>query len=369
MMIAGIIKFLFVLTVMVIVHELGHFIAARKTGVRVETFSIGFGKKLFRRKGKETEFAVSAIPLGGYVTMAGDTLDNYQGKPDEFFAKPASKRFAIVVCGPVMNYLLGILLFWMIFFFGYPVLTTKVGGLVEGKGAQRAGILAGDTITAVENVRVQYWDDMVGAIRSRQDQDSLKITLVRAGQEMTYEVQLVQETLPDALKQKRKVGLIGIRPDFETTVVMKHGFWQSLPLGIGKTWELTTLTYKAFWYIITRKIDARESVTGPVGIWELISRTKTLNEILVLMAVLSISLAIFNLLPVPPLDGGHILFMIIEKLRGKPLDKKTDEIVGRIGWGLFVLLGVAVFVNDLIRLGVVQKAAVLIQKIVGRFIH
>ena len=132
----AILIFILILSLLIIVHELGHFMAARRTGVRVEEFSLGFGPQLWAKKIGDTKYSLSLIPLGGYVKMAGDTLSECKGKSDEYFSKSPGKRFQIIFCGPLLNYILGFLFFWVIFFVGYPTLTTKVGGLIDGYGAK-----------------------------------------------------------------------------------------------------------------------------------------------------------------------------------------------------------------------------------------
>jgi regulator of sigma E protease len=140
--------FIAILSVLIVVHELGHFIAARRVGVRVEKFSLGFGPQLFKKKNKDTEYLISAIPLGGFVKMAGDSLEEYKGKSDEYFYKSPGERFQIIFAGPFLNYVLGFLFFWFIFFTGYPMLTTKVGGLLDDFGAKKAGLQVGDRIVS-----------------------------------------------------------------------------------------------------------------------------------------------------------------------------------------------------------------------------
>src|SRR4030042_1455801 len=142
--------FIFILSILIIVNEFGHFIAAKSAGVRVEKFSLGFGPQLLKKKRDNTEYSLSAIPLGGYVKLAGDNLEEYKGKSFEYLAKTPGERFRIIFFGPLLNYILGFLCLWLIFFVGYPTLTTKVGGLIDGFGAKVAGLEVGDKIIAVD---------------------------------------------------------------------------------------------------------------------------------------------------------------------------------------------------------------------------
>jgi regulator of sigma E protease len=349
--------FIIVLSILIIVHEFGHFIAAKKAGVKVEIFSLGFGKRLFTRKRDATEYTISAIPLGGYVKLAGDNLEEYKGKPDEYFYQPVYKRFAIIFCGPLFNYLLGFLIFWAIFFAGYPTLTTKVGGLIDGMGAKEAGLEAGDKVIAVEGKKVAVWEEMQESIQSNKDREKISITVLRNGQEYAFTVKIKKTPLQDILGQKRDVGLIGIKPDLNDSVKIRHGFFESSVLGFKKSVELTALTYKALWFMIMRKISVRESVSGPLGIFLVTTQATKMGLIALmhLVAVLSISLAIFNLLPLPALDGGHVLLLCIEKVRGRYLSKKAEDIFSRIGFSFIILLAVLVFYNDLVRFGFIGK--------------
>jgi len=343
-----ILKFVAILSVLIIVHEFGHFIVSKKVGVRVEQFSLGFGKVLLRKKKGDTEYSIAAVPLGGFVKLAGDNLEEYSGKPDEYFSAPPGKRFWIIFCGPLLNYIFSILLFWMIFFVGYPSLTTKIGSFVDGYGAQEAGLKVGDKITAVEGDKVENWEDLQKIIYTKQLADSVKVTAVREGKEFQVVVKLKENTVEDVIGQKRKYGLLGITPLGER-IKVRHGFIESLGLGFAKTIDITVLTYKAFGRLATGKLSMRESMTGPLGIFFITTKAVGVIDVFYLMAVLSLSLAIFNLLPLPILDGGHIFLLGLEKIRKKSLSVKSDEVVNKIGLTFIVFLAVLVTYNDIVR--------------------
>jgi regulator of sigma E protease len=342
--------FLIVLGILIVVHEFGHFIVAKKIGVRVEKFSLGFGPRLITKKKKDTEYSISAIPLGGYVKMAGDNLEEFQGKSDEYFAKPPGKRFWIIVFGPLLNYLLGFLLFWLIFFVGYPTLTTKVGGLIDGLGAKSAGIQVGDRIIAVDGEAVDYWEDLQKIIQSKKEATRVRLFLLRETREYAIDVFIREQKVDDALGQKRNVGLLGITASDEIKEV-RHGFLKSFSLGLRKTFDLTVLTFKALGMMLTGKLSMKDSITGPLGIFYITSQAARLGAIALMhfMAVLSVSLAIFNLFPLPVLDGGHILFLVIEKARGRTLSIKTERIINQIGLTLIMSLALFVTYNDVMR--------------------
>ncbi len=347
----SLILFFFMLSVLIVVHEFGHFIMARKSGVRVEQFSLGFGPKLFKKKSGDTEYSVAAVPLGGFVKMAGDSLEEYSGKPDEYLAKGPGQRFNIIFFGPLLNYVLGFICFCLILFLGYPTLTTKVGGLVEGFGAEKAGIQVEDVITAIDGKKVQYFEELQREIHSKKEAVQVELTVLRVGQEQKITVNIRQKDVDDPLGQKRSVGLIGITP-YDEVVIVKHGPIASIILGAQKTWELTAMTYRGLWLMITGQMNMKESMTGPLGIFYITSKAARLGIVAVmhLMAVLSVSLAIFNLLPFPVLDGGHLLFLGLEKIRGRALSLKADRVVTQVGVSLIITLALFVTYNDIMRL-------------------
>jgi regulator of sigma E protease len=353
--------FIAVFSVLVIVHELGHFICAKKSGVRVEMFSLGFGKKLFSRRRKDTEYIVSLIPLGGYVKFAGDNLDEYKGKPYEYLSSPVGKRFGIIFCGPLLNYIFGFLLLCFVFVLGYPTFSTRVGIVSPGLGAEIAGIKVGDKIISVEGKKVVAWEDIQKLVQANRQKGRVSISLLRDDQERTLEVAIKEKALEDMLRQKKRVGLIGIGPDFNDKVIIRHSLMESLGLGINKTFELTTMTYRALGLIVIGRLSVRESMTGPVGMYVIMSKIKSPVEILLLMALLSVSLAIFNLLPLPALDGGHIFLLLIEKIRGKYLSQKTETIIGKAGFIFLICLAVLVFYNDFMNFGIFKALARLIK--------
>ncbi len=343
--------FLLMLGLLIIVHEFGHFIIAKRLGVRVEKFSFGFGKRILTKKKDDTEYSISLIPLGGYVKLAGDSVGEFKNNPDEYLSKKPSQRAQIIFCGPLLNYVLGFLCFWLIFFVGYPTFTTKVGGLIDGFGAKDAGIQVGDKIIAVDGERIDFWEDLQMAIQAKKAATRVLLSVLRDNKEYAIEVKIKEKQLDDALGQQRNVGLIGITPKDEI-VKVKHGFLKSFVLGINKTLDLTLMTYKALWRMITGKLSMRESITGPLGIFYITSKAANLGivALLHLVAVLSVSLCIFNLLPLPVLDGGHIVLLAIEKIRGKQLGIKAERVITQVGFTLIVSLAVFATYNDLLRL-------------------
>jgi regulator of sigma E protease len=343
--------FILVLSILILVHEFGHFLAARRCGVRVQTFSLGFGPVLWRRKKAGTEYCLSLIPLGGYVKMAGDNLEEYTGKSDEYYAQPPGARFQIIFWGPLLNYVLGFLCFWVIFATGYPMLIARVGAVLDGFGAQKAGIIAGDKILAVDGKEVVYWTDMVKLIQDKREEETVSLRILRKDKEIALSVPVKEKEYADQLGRRRSAGLIGITPadDF---VIVRHGVSRAFLLGLSETWDLTVLTYQGLWRLLTGRLSVRESVTGPLGIFFITSKAAQLglSAILRLVAILSVSLGLFNLLPFPVLDGGHILFLGLEKLRGKTLSIKAERLITQLSLSAIICFVLFVTYNDILRI-------------------
>lgn len=347
----GLLIFLFIFGLLIIVHEFGHFIMSKRIGVRVEKFSVGLGGELFKKKKGDTEYCVSAIPLGGFVKLAGDSLEEYTGKPDEYLAQPPGKRFWIIFFGPLLNYLLAFAVFWLIFFTGFPVLTTKIGKVLDDYGAKEAGLEAGDKIIAVDGKGVEFFEDLQKIIQEKNESQTVELLVRRNQTEFKREVKIKQKDIQDQLGKKYSIGLIGIAPS-DDLVIVRHGILESFTLGAKRTWDMTVLTYKGLWSMLTGKLSIRESMTGPLGIYFITSKaaSRGVAAVLHLVAVLSLSLAIFNLLPLPILDGGHILFLGLEKIRGKALSIKAERVITRFGVSLIVFLAVFISYNDIVRL-------------------
>ncbi len=347
--------FSFTLGVLIIIHEFGHFIAARRVGVKVEKFSIGFGPRIFGRKKGQTEYVISAIPLGGYVKLAGDTREESKGKSDEYLSRPLFQRAQILFFGSFFNYILGFLCFWLVFFAGYPTLTAKVGDVLDGFGAKNAGIVIGDTITAINGQRVgnweELWDSLQQAAKTQGKNAIVKVSFSRQGKDYALEVRMKEKEGYDLLGQKRSASLIGISPKTDEFVKVRYGLFRSFSLGLDKTWALTVLTYKSLWFMLQGKLSLN-SLTGVVGLAPITAKAASRGVIAViqLIGLLSVSLSIINLLPIPVLDGGHLLFLVIEKIRKRALSPKAERVWTNAGMGLIIFLAVIVTYNDIIRI-------------------
>ncbi|MBP7056820.1 MAG: RIP metalloprotease RseP [Candidatus Omnitrophica bacterium] len=359
----SLIAFLAVLSVLVLVHEFGHFIAAKKVGVRVEKFSFGFGPKIIGIKRGDTEYLISLIPLGGYVKMAGDDpSEELKHKPWEFLSRSVFDRFNIIFAGPALNYLLAFIVFSIIFMFGSPTMTAEVGGLIKDYPAEKGGVLVGDKIQAVDDVPVKYWEDMTAMIH-KHGKDKIKLSIDRGGKEFQLELEPVIRETKDIFGRQSRIALVGISPS-QSIENVRYGFAESLWMGARKLVQLTAITYKALWSMVIGQLSVKESMTGPIGIFMITGQAAKMGFIYILhlMGILSASLAIFNLLPLPILDGGHIIFLALEKLRGKPLSLKAQEAVANVGITFLILLTVFIFYNDIMKFGIADKVTGLFRK-------
>jgi regulator of sigma E protease len=361
-----IVPFLVILTVLVFVHEFGHYLIARWNGVRVEVFSIGFGPEMFGwwdRAGTRWKF--STIPLGGYVRMFGDS-DASSGLPAaglarlapaerevSFHYKRLGQRAAIVAAGPAANFLFAVVALAILFTtYGQPFTPAEVGQVQPGSAAERGGIQPGDAIVSIDGRTVQRFEDVQQIVRLS---PGVPMTVVvrRDGKEQTLHVTPNQTELTDRFGNRYQIGLLGIaRSGMEyvkrdpATAIIQAG---------AETWDLSVSTLKALWQIIigTRATD---ELGGPLRIAQMSGEVAQGGVVAVLwfMAVLSINLGLINLFPVPILDGGHLLFYAAEALRGKPLGQRAQEYGFRIGLALVLTLMVFATWNDLVHLRIVE---------------
>ncbi len=351
-----IIIFFIVLSVLIIVHEYGHFITAKKCGVKVERFALGFGPKLgsFTRDG--TEFVLCLIPLGGYVKMAGDERSQCKGEPAEFLSQPVGRRAFIVFMGPVVNYLLAYVCFVLVFFLGYQTLSAQVGETIQDSPAQVAGLLQGDRIVAIDDTKILSWEDLQKKVSGSKN-EVLKVKALRGGQIVEKTIAPRIEVLKNILGQEENVRIIGIKPQEDEIILLKFGLIESLGKAKERLWDITVLTYKAFYRMITGAMSPREAMTGPIGIFFIVKDAlrQGLSYLLYIVGNISLSLAIFNLMPLPVLDGGHLALLAAEKLRGRALSPKVDEGIARVGFSLILCLALFVFYIDFQRYGWIDK--------------
>ncbi|HEU4370023.1 MAG TPA: RIP metalloprotease RseP [Methylomirabilota bacterium] len=443
-----IVSFIVVIGILILIHELGHFFVARWTGVGVERFSIGFGPVLLRWRGKETEYVLSAIPMGGYVKMMGEEnpLEGGGGPvhdPGKAFAlKPLWARFLIVFAGPGMNFVLAVAIFAVVLAtLGRPVWPAAVGKVAEGSPAA-AGLRTGDTIVAVNGQPVRYWEDLERAVaasngrslelRLRRDgaerpvtvtprlrtvpdpifrepretwdigagpqlapqissvgpgspaeraglkpgdvviavagqpvytpEDLVEAIRTRPGRAFPITVERESRTVtlsvvPDAVKEKgpdaqeREVGRIQAGIATKAVRFEPYGPIEAVGHGAAKTWDMTVLTVKGLWKLVSRQIDS-SNIGGPIQIATEAGRQAKdgMASLALFTAIISVNLAVLNLLPVPMLDGGHLLFFLIEAILGRPLSLRKREVAQQVGFVLLMMLMVFALYNDLVRI-------------------
>jgi regulator of sigma E protease len=438
--------FIFTIALLVAIHEFGHFWVARKLGVKVLRFSIGFGKPLYRFIGKQdnTEYVIAGIPLGGYVKM----LDEREGEVEAherdraFNRQSVYSRFAIVFAGPFVNFIFAVFAFWLMFVIGvqgvkpvmgkldmdsmawesglrsgdvilsvdnketptlgavYEQLLTAfierrpatikltdqrelsmrfdkldkdlepsllqekvglalqlpkeaviIGEVTPESPAAKAGIQAGDQVLSIDNELIEHWRDLVTSVIHRPGQ-LIQVNILRAGQE-----QVVSLTIGLAEKNGKTIGRIGVRPESVAPLpdsmyaMHQYGFFEAIPKGIEKTWDLSVLTVKMLGKIVVGEASIK-NISGPITIAEVAGHSAQMGfeSFLRFLAIVSLSLGVINLLPIPMLDGGHLLFYLVEMVKGSPVSEATQEVGLKIGVALLVMLMSVALYNDFSRL-------------------
>lgn len=347
--------FVIFLGTLVFVHEWGHFIAAKKLGIGVEKFALGFGPKLWSIMHNGTEFLLCLFPLGGYVKLVGDDKTQCTGTKGEFCTAPVWKRALVVFNGPFVNIIFAYLCLVLVFMVGYPEFSTKVGDLVKDYPAQAAGILKGDRIVTVSGQPVESWTDMTDKIRATTT-DKIDVTVQRGEKNISTQIKPLIEKMPNLFGDVKEVRMIGIVQD-EEFINLKYGFSTAVVKGFDEMVNITAMTYKALYRMAVGSMAAKKAVGGPILIFMIIKNAAEMgfNHIILLLGIISMNLAIFNLLPIIPLDGGHLFCMGIEKLQKKELSKDFDNLVSKIGLAFVMCLFLFVFYNDFDRMGWIEK--------------
>jgi len=352
-MITIFLSFIFVISILVFFHELGHFLAAKSVGVRVEKFYLGFNffglgwKKVY----KGTEYGIGLFPLGGYVKVAGiidESMDaEHTGAPDEFRSKNTLQKIWIMSAGVIMNFLLAILIFaHLTFHYGIddPDPNAIVGKVYPEYPAELLGLEEGDLILSVNGLPVKTWDEMTKEIHTRPD-EMIQLTWQRNQSRIEGSIKTRTTT---KFPGEPPVGMIGIMP------VLHHrdaGFIESIKMGVMRTGSVLHLTYSSLLALIGGKVSIKE-MAGPIMIAKIAGETATagFSALLGLMAFLSVNLGLINILPIPGLDGGHVIIALVEGVIRRDLPLKVKLAIQQVGLLLLLMLFITIMVNDIQRL-------------------
>ncbi|MFQ5455035.1 MAG: RIP metalloprotease RseP [Nitrospirota bacterium] len=350
--IEGIAAFIFILGVLVFFHELGHFLVARKTGVKALKFSLGFGPKIIGKKVGDTEYLLSAIPLGGYVKLLGEEPGEELSPEERVFSfsdQPVWKRAAIVAAGPIFNMILAFLIFSVIFSFGVPVIKSQIGDVQKDSPAEKAGLMKDDTIIAIDGKEIAQWEEIKVDIEKKKGEE-LEFTIDRHGSQIILNITPELKSSKNIFGEDKETWMIGILPK-GSYFTKRYNPVTSLYLGFKRTIEITGLTIVGIIKLIEGVIPT-STIGGPILIAQIAQQQteQGLLNVLLFVAILSINLGILNLLPIPILDGGHLLFFAIEAIMGKPLSIKKREIAQQVGLFLLILLMIFAFYNDIMRI-------------------
>ncbi|MGE5773413.1 MAG: RIP metalloprotease RseP [Hyphomicrobiales bacterium] len=365
-LIGYIVPFLFVLTVVVFFHELGHFLMARLCGIKVLVFSIGFGPEIAGFNDRYgTRWKISAVPLGGYVKFYGD--DNAASVPDQaaaaamteaerkdsFIFQPVASRAAVVAAGPIANFVLAIAIFAAIFMtVGKQTTSARVDTVQPGSAAQSAGFKPGDLVVAINGEKIESFSDMQRIV-SISAGETLSIDVDRGGAQINLKAAPQLKEIKDNFGNLHRLGVLGISRSMSPGDIKteKAGPLRAIVMGAQETWFVVDRTLAYISGVFVGR-EAADQLGGPIRIAQVSGQVATagFTALIHLTAVLSVSIGLLNLFPIPLLDGGHLLFYAIETIRGRPLSERAQELGFRIGLAIVVMLMIFATFNDILRL-------------------
>jgi regulator of sigma E protease len=361
-----IVPFLFVLTIVVFFHELGHFMMARLCGIKVLVFSIGFGPEITGFNDRYgTRWKLSAIPLGGYVKFFGD--ENAASVPDQgaaavmtdaerkdsFVFQPVASRAAVVAAGPIANFVLAIAIFAVIFMtVGKQTTSARVDSVQAGSAAQTAGFMPGDLVLSINGEKIESFSDMQRVV-SISAGEPLTVVVDRGGAQVSLKATPQLREIKDNFGNVHRLGVLGISRSMSPGDVKteKAGPVRAVVMGAQETWFVVDRTLAYISGVFTGR-EAADQLGGPIRIAQVSGQVATagFTALIHLTAVLSVSIGLLNLFPIPLLDGGHLLFYAIETIRGRPLSERAQEVGFRIGLAIVVMLMIFATFNDILRL-------------------
>jgi regulator of sigma E protease len=351
-MLMTVLSFIFVLGILVFIHELGHFVVAKRVGIKVHRFALGFPPYIFTKTVGETAYSIGIIPLGGFVKMAGENPDDpTTGDPREFGSKTLCERAAVIFAGPFMNYVLSIvLLIGVLYFGGQPIYDKEkvvVGQVTSGAPAEAAGLKEGDIIIGIDGLAVAQFDSVRIRI-NRHLNEPLTLSWIRGNDTMTTSITTRIEKTPNLEGGFDSVGVIGFAQ--KPVRYDRYTLWQATSNGFVTAHVIVWETVKFVKSLVTGQVSTK-LLGGPLFIAQQSGKEarKGSASLFFFMALLSVNLAVLNVLPIPILDGGHLVFLAVEAIKGSPLSQKARMVSQQ--FGLLVLLGLIVFVtyNDILR--------------------
>lgn len=332
---------IFVFGLLVLVHELGHFITAKLTGMRVDEFAIGFGPKIISFTRGETVYSLRAIPLGGFNDIAGMDPSNNEAGSRGYCEKPVLSRMIVILAGSAMNFVLPLVIFFGIFFFAgvsTPNPEPVLGTVIAGKAADQAGLKAGDRIISIDGKPISSWTEFVDNIKDNEG-TSVKVTAQR-GEET------VETVMTPVYDNQAKKAMVGVMSSVDTRY---PGLFESAGLAIEKTAMIVSMMLEALAQIVMKLSGS--DLAGPIGVAQMAGEVAQMGFVPLLnfAAFLSLNLGIVNLFPIPALDGGHFVTLCVEAVRGKPMSPKALEYTQKVGIVLLILLMVLATKNDIVR--------------------
>lgn len=347
--IGSILLLILILCIIIFIHELGHFLTAKKAGVYVYEFSLGFGPKIwgFRRKNDETEYCLRCIPLGGFVSMAGETNsqeDDKKTKGKRLVEKKFLPHMSVLLAGVVMNFILAIvLLFFSGWIYGSPETKAIIGEVTMDTPAYFAGFTKGDEIVGVNGNKINTLEDLSLTLATIKNKEEISFKLV-SEDGFEREVKVKGEVI-------EKDGVKTYKYGFATSTTKQKGLWNAMKYSVNKFGSLMASMWDTLAYLFTGKVSVRE-LSGPIGMYSVVDSVKStgLENILYLLAFLSVNVGVINLIPIPVFDGGRALLLIIEKIKGGKLPEKVETTLDLIGFGIMILLMLFVTVNDIFKL-------------------
>lgn len=360
-----ILPFFFVLSVVVFFHEMGHFLVGRWCGVKVDAFSLGFGPEIFAftdRKG--TRWRLAALPLGGYVKFHGDANAASMSNAEQvatmsaeeravsFFSQKVWKRAAIVAAGPIANFILAIVIFGSVYFtYGKEVLAPRIESVRAGEAGELAGFQAGDLIVSIDGDAISNWNEMQRVVQ-KSGGVPLSFVVRRGTQELTLSAMPRQRDI-DTPFGKHRVGLLGVTASADAADwrIERYGLIESVKLASMETWFIAERTVSYVAGVFTGR-ETAEQISGPIRIAEISGAVAKvgIGALLSLAAILSVSVGLINLFPVPLLDGGHLMYYLVEALRGRPMSERAQELGFRVGIALVGALMLFATFNDVLHL-------------------